>query len=524
MVRLNRAPVVGEAAVRVPHRVRVFAHDERARVVNGVGERGNLLDGGVHGAHKVNHAAPPRHGLQSVARLVELGAAVALVVDDARGVHVVQPRCLRVLVLTRAAFVPQRPREDAGVVLVAPVHPLHAKHIRSRPLVASAHHVVVGVVLDVRLVHDVDAVAVAQVVPALVVGVVAGAHGVEVVPLQQKDVALHLRDGERLSRALVVLVAVHAVDVDAPAVDAKLAVLDGDRLEADGARGAFDEAGRSGGGGCRVVGAVRRRGRSLIQAHAQDVEGGRFARPELGRLDGKLGAGSRLVHAVVVAERGAAVGDEGARLRLFARRVVQLVERVAYGAAERVHVGLLRQLSRARRVAERHGELYGARRLPVVRLHARERLHVGKVCPLGAVQVDAPVDAAEPPLVLVFHKRGVRVAHHLERHQRLARAAVEPAHAAGDVELGGKARVLAQAHEVAVHVGEQAAFGAPHVEHDAAVPPRLRHAHAQAVQARGVVRGGEGRRLAERHLHVGVVRLVVALHRPGERHGERLPA
>jgi len=75
--------------------------------------------------------------------------------------------------------------------------------------------------LNVGLIHDVQAVSVAQLIPDAVIGIVAGAHSVEVVLLHQADVLHHGSDRQRLGHALIVLVAVHALDQDPLAVDQK---------------------------------------------------------------------------------------------------------------------------------------------------------------------------------------------------------------------------------------------------------------------------------------------------------------
>ena len=87
------------------------------------------------------------------------------------------------------------------------------------------------VALVVGLVPDVEAVAVAEVVPVFVVGVVAGAHSVDVVGLHQLDVPFHILAAHHVASKGVVFVAVHALDGHGLAVDAQQAVLDLHRAE-----------------------------------------------------------------------------------------------------------------------------------------------------------------------------------------------------------------------------------------------------------------------------------------------------
>lgn len=73
--------------------------------------------------------------------------------------------------------------------------------------------------LDVRLVDDVQAVSIAEIVEIGIVGIVARAHGVEVILLHQADVGLDVGTGDRFARAGVVVVAVDAVEFHRNAVN-----------------------------------------------------------------------------------------------------------------------------------------------------------------------------------------------------------------------------------------------------------------------------------------------------------------
>jgi hypothetical protein len=92
--------------------------------------------------------------------------------------------------------------------------------------------VVVGVALDVRFVHHVQAIAVAQFVPSFVVGVVGCAHRVEMVLLHQQDVLHHRGGGQRFGRAPVMFVAVDPFDQHPFPVDQQGAVGDPHRPDA----------------------------------------------------------------------------------------------------------------------------------------------------------------------------------------------------------------------------------------------------------------------------------------------------
>ena len=91
--------------------------------------------------------------------------------------------------------------------------------------------VAVAVRLDVRLGVQVDAVLVAQLVPARVVGVVAGPHVVAVALLEHLQVADHPLFADVVAGVGPVLVAVGALELDRHAVDREDAALDLDLAE-----------------------------------------------------------------------------------------------------------------------------------------------------------------------------------------------------------------------------------------------------------------------------------------------------
>jgi hypothetical protein len=99
----------------------------------------------------------------------------------------------------------------------------------------------VAVRFDIRLVQHVQAVFVGQVVPARIVRIVRGAHGVDVGLLHQLDVLAHALHRHHAVGDRIVFVAVDALDHHAPAIDAHFAVRDLHRAEADAARGGGDQ-------------------------------------------------------------------------------------------------------------------------------------------------------------------------------------------------------------------------------------------------------------------------------------------
>ena len=118
-----------------------------------------------------------------------------------------------------ARFVAHRPTDDRRMVPVAYDHARDAFQKRRDPVGIVGQQSPHAVRLDVRLVDDVQAVGIAEIIEIGIVGIVARAHGVEVILLHQADVGLDVGPGDRFARAGVVVVAVDAVEFHRNAVN-----------------------------------------------------------------------------------------------------------------------------------------------------------------------------------------------------------------------------------------------------------------------------------------------------------------
>lgn len=146
-------------------------------------------------------------------------------------------------------------------------------------------------------------------------------------------------------------------------------------------------------------------------------------------------------------------------------------------------------------------------------------MHVGHVGGGRGVGEHAPVEAGVVPVVLVLQVRGVGPADdgegQLEGHAGLDDA--------GQVDLVGEPGVLPHGDGAAIDVHVEDRLGPRHVDHQPPAGPRRRQRHGPAVDPRGVGVGDRRRPAWERHLDVGVLRPVVALHGPAARHLDGLP-
>ena len=246
-MRVERVPVFLEVADGVAHRVRVFAEEEALagrvpgdRVAGAAG--GGLQRRGGARLHVAQLSAllQPLDG--RIHRRVDVGVRVAaLPVHGARRVNRLHRRDRVAEAVAVAGLVAHRPDGDGRVVAVEHGVALVALDDGVVPLGMKPEAVLAVarlMSLDVRLRDDVDAVAVAEVVPEVMVRIVRGADGVDVVALEERDVRHHLveRDGAAVLRAG--LVAVHALELDGLAVDEErvaddLLLLEADLLRAD---------------------------------------------------------------------------------------------------------------------------------------------------------------------------------------------------------------------------------------------------------------------------------------------------
>ena len=94
---------------------------------------------------------------------------------------------------------------------------------------------------EIGLIDQVDAVLIAQIVPTLLVRIVRGADGVDVVALAENHIIDHVLLGDGTAALGVELVTVRALEHDALAVKGHDAVFDAEATEADLLNGSFDD-------------------------------------------------------------------------------------------------------------------------------------------------------------------------------------------------------------------------------------------------------------------------------------------
>ena len=206
--------------------MRIFAHDKRARVVGLKGKLDDSVDTGIHGTDDVAGQAASR----------PIGSDCALVMNRARGVISANPTRHQIMIGAVSRFVAQRPDDDRWMIFIALHHARAAFHESRAPFRRVAQAVVESVCLEIGLIPYIDAIFIAQIVPARVVGVMAGAHGVDVVLFHQADVCQHRVHRYGFTAALFVFVTVNAANVNWTSVDEQLPILYLHAAESDAVR------------------------------------------------------------------------------------------------------------------------------------------------------------------------------------------------------------------------------------------------------------------------------------------------
>ena len=467
-VGVHRLPVLLEVARRVPHGVAVLAHQERAGVVF-LPLLDQSLQPRVHGAHDVDDGRVFR----------------PLVMDGPGGIGLSHPPGHGVVVGPVSRLVPQGPDDHGGVVLVALHHAPHPVDVGVLPLgpvgqVRLVAHEDEAVGFQVGLVDHVQAVAVAQVEPARVVGVVGAADGVDIVPLHQEDVPLHRLPRDDEAQVGVELVAVHPLDHHGPAVDEEPAALDPYRAEAHVHPLHLEELA------------------AALEREEQRVKEGRLRAPLPGRANRRRPVELHLLPRRGRGRRGELLLEHpfptGAQEGGPHPPLCRVVAVIAHEGPHFQHGVLVR-------VAEVGADAHVAD----VELRRSQEVHVAE-------------DAAHAPLVLVLEVAPHRPLVHLHRNEVLARSQI-----ARHVELGAQVAPLAVPDLLAVDPDVEGRIDALEDEEDLAGAPLLGEFEAAPVNSGRVLRRDVRGVDREGVLAARVVGNPVAVELPVAGDGDQVP-
>ena len=199
LVGLNHIPIVLHSAHTVAHRVAVFHHDKGTMIY--------AIKTLIHKALQVF-----RTGIHQADDIRVAVINGSLVGHGTRAIAFLQPVVGVFKIHTIAALVAHRPHNHRGVILVA------FKHVA----VALPHHFLVlrvfgealfsitlGMGFAVGFVPNVKSIFVAEFVPIRIVGIMAGAHRIDIQLLHQGNVAYHRLAADDMARVRVMFMAVH---------------------------------------------------------------------------------------------------------------------------------------------------------------------------------------------------------------------------------------------------------------------------------------------------------------------------
>ena len=403
----------------------------------------------------------------------------AFPVDGARRVEVLYPfvGCREVGTIGR--LVAERPHnhrrmvvERAHVVLVA----LHDLHGEVGLAGLAGEFVPEAVAFLVGFCRDIESVFVAEIIPNGIIGIVAGAHGVDIEPLHDLDVLQHTFARDDVASIGIHLVPVGTLDEHGLSVDKQLLVFDLHLAESHALRD-----------GSHHVASL------VLHGCHKGVEIGSLGGPCFHVLD--IEAHFNLL---VAFERGLRFSYSNAVLvveRIFHRRVPHSV---GFYAEHTVLIGFV-EVGGEQQV----GDLYTW---------------------VTAVEVAFTRYATQSPEVLILTERSVAPAEHLEGDEILARF-----DQAGDVELGRYLRVFGISGKLAVDVEVDTGGDAAEMGDHLAAFPVGGNVYRAAVGTHMVILRGNSERLVPVELiapgkaYIEIFRITIAIDLPNTRHRHGLP-
>ena len=203
-VTLHDVEELAEVTSRVTHGVGKLAHDIWLASIGALCPCAEVVDFWVHGAADI--------GMRATIALLKL--------HEARLIALMYPLIHLAIYLAIATLVAHRPQYHRGVVLVALHHRLHTIVVRRLPLLAM-RGMEIGVTamiarttamcLDICLIHKQYAMNVAEVIPLRRLGIVACAHGIDIVLLHKVYILEHQLAIGDMTRSGVMLMDIHTV-------------------------------------------------------------------------------------------------------------------------------------------------------------------------------------------------------------------------------------------------------------------------------------------------------------------------
>ena len=408
----------------------------------------HLRHAGVHGGDNVDG----------------IGVAVLLVVDRTT-IELVSLGVHRADIAAITALVAHRPYNDAGVVALLHHQALNTVNVGRLPCRVVGDQgdiadILEAVALHIGLGDQHDAILIAQLVEARVIGIVRGAHRVDVVLLHELQVAAHAIETHGAALVIIVIVAVDAMHLKVGAVEVDMIVLDRHLGKTLAMRNVLAD----------FV--------TVVDFKRKVIEEGVLGIPEVSIGHAALGMAvdtlTRSHHVPAIAER---IHNAGSALSHRIERD-QSVIALAVRAEPKVD-------------QVRGGTLH--------------KVHIAE-------------DARGPPHVLILDIAAIAVLQDLDRKQVVALD-----ERIGHVELGRQARALGHADILTVDVQLAIALDAVESNDLASAGRNGGKIDDALVDARGVVGGNERLVHRERETLVGVGKVAIAVYLPQVRNLHVIP-
>jgi hypothetical protein len=146
--------------------------------------------------------------------------------EGPEGVKGPQPACGCIMVWTIAGLVPQGPDNHRGVVFVPDSHTAHPVGKGKEPAPIPAQMVIIAMAFDIRLINDIKTILIAQVIPDLIVGIVARPDRIDVMLFHEFHVLYHRCKAHGLAGPFIMLVPINPLNHHPFSIHQKLPIPD----------------------------------------------------------------------------------------------------------------------------------------------------------------------------------------------------------------------------------------------------------------------------------------------------------
>ena len=117
-------------------------------------------------------------------------------------------------------FIAETPDNDARMIAITFNHSRNSRKPCGREAWVMTQTGIEGMALNICLINDIQAVFIAQVIKAMVIGIMRCSHGIDIGLFHRHDVLTHIFNGHCFTSIRVMIVTIHAHDSDCLTIDA----------------------------------------------------------------------------------------------------------------------------------------------------------------------------------------------------------------------------------------------------------------------------------------------------------------